>query len=695
MRGHDARSCHAVSWKQERLEGLRAGEMRSSLQDVLNIADALDLAVRHHRAGNLPEAEQLYRRILEEDPQQVDALHLLGLLAHQRGRHDVAVQHISAALRLRPDFAEAHNNLGLALKAQGRLDEAVAAYRQALHLNPGFAEAHNNMGAALVQRGKLEEAIAAYQQALCLKPEYAKAHNNIGNALRLQGRHEEAVAAFRQALRLQPGLAEVYSNLGVVLFDQGRLEEAAAAHQEALRLKPDYAEAYNNLGNALRWQARHEEAVAAYRQALHLKPDYAEAHSSLLFALHYRPGVTLAELAAAHAEYERQHAAPLRALWRPHANSPDPERCLRLGFLSPDLRCHPVGFFAIRCLENLDRAHAEAICYSNSLTSDQLTDRFRAAAAAWRNVFGWSDERLAEQVRADKIDILVDLAGHTAGNRLLVFARKPAPVQVTWIGYEGSTGLAAMDYILADISVIPEGAEEHYCERVLRLPDSYVSYDPPSAAPPEAAPPVLERGYATFGCCNNPAKITAPVIELWSRILHQVSGSRLVLKYRGMDDPASVRRFREGFGGRGIDEGRVELLGPSSHEEYLAHYQQLDVCLDPFPFCGGVTTCEALWMGVPVVTCPGPTFAGRHSLSYLSTLGLTELITSDPDEYVQVAVQLATDCTRLKRLRAGLRAQMAASPLCDGKRFAANLLAVLRGVWRRWVNDGACAERGA
>ncbi len=690
---------------------------------MLSIAQALDLAVRHHRAGELAQAEHLYRQILEADPRQVAARHLLGLVAHQRGHNDLAVRHIGAALRLRPDYAEAHNNLGVALLALGRLDEAADAFgqalrlkpghseahnnlglalleqgrpeeaessvRQALRLQPGHSEAHNNLGVALLQQGRPGEAEAAYQQALRLRPDYAKAHVNLGNALRAQGRLEEAVAAYRHALHLQPGCAEACSNFGVLLADQGRPGEAEAAHQQALRLMPGNAEAHNNLGNALRAQGRLEEAVAAYQQALRLKPGFVEAHSSLLFTLNYRPGVSLAELAAAHAGYERQHAAPLRAAWRPHANGRDPERRLRLGFLSPDLRRHPVGYFAVRCLENLDRTRAEVVCYNNALKADDLTARFRAAATVWRDVVGWSDDRLAEQVRADGIDVLFDLAGHTARNRLLVFARKPAPLQVTWIGYEGSTGLAAMDYILADSSVIPAAAEAHYCERVLRLPDSYVCYDPPPAAPPVAAPPAPGRGHVTFGCCNNPAKITAAVIELWSRILLQVPGSRLVLKYRGIDDPACARRFREGFAAQGIDAGRLELLGPSPYEEYLAHYQGLDVALDPFPFCGGVTTCEALWMGVPVVTWPGPTFAGRHSLSYLSSLGLTELVAGDPEEYERLAVRLARDWPRLAELRARLRPQMAGSPLCDGPRFAANLLAVVRGAWRRWAEAGA------
>ncbi len=330
----------------------------------------------------------------------------------------------------------------------------------------------------------------------------------------------------------------------------------------------------------------------------------------------------------------------------------------------------------------------ETVCYSDRMVEDDLTRRFQAAAAQWRDVAGVSDQRLAEQIRADQIDILFDLAGHTAHNRLLVFARKPAPIQVTWAGYVGSTGLKAMDYLIADRYEIPPDAERHYRERLLRMPDGYVCYDPPVYAPQVARLPALDHGQVTFGCFNNPAKITPQAIEVWARILRQLPGARLVLKYKGWSDCGVARRFTEMFAAQAIDPGRLELLGSSPHVKLLAEYNRIDLALDPFPYNGGLTTCEALWMGVPVVTCPSETFASRHSLSHLSNVGLTETIARDLDEYVELAVSLAGDLPRLAGLRAGLRARMAASPLCDATRFAANLASRLQEVWEQRAENG-------
>jgi predicted O-linked N-acetylglucosamine transferase (SPINDLY family) len=298
---------------------------------------------------------------------------------------------------------------------------------------------------------------------------------------------------------------------------------------------------------------------------------------------------------------------------------------------------------------------------------------------------GASDQWLAEQIRADRVDILFDLAGHTGQNRLLVFARKPSPIQVTWAGYVGTTGLKAMDYLLADRHEVPSGAERHYQERVLRMPDGYVTYDPPAYAPPVTRLPALDRGHVTFGCFNNPAKITPQAVEVWAKILRRLPEARLVLKFRGWDNDSVARRFTEMFLAHAIDSRRLELLGPSPHNEFLAAYSRIDLALDPFPYSGGLTTCEALRMGVPVLTFPGDTFAGRHSLSHLSNVGLTETIARDLDDYVELAVSLAGDLPRLAALRAGLRERMAASPLCDGKRFAADLAAILREIWGGWV----------
>jgi protein O-GlcNAc transferase len=655
------------------------------LVSMATISEALALALQYHQAGRLQEAEQLYRQILAADPQHAEAWCCLGVIAHQSGQLQAASECIGRSLSLNPNLATAHRNLAQVHLALGQFEHAAASYRRALEIEPDDAPASNELGVALTNLGRVDAAVAHYLRALELDPNFALAHNNLGIASEEQGKFLDAEKCFRRALEIDPARAQMLYNLGNVLQKQEKLGEAMECYRRALQLKPDHPRAASNLGVALWTLGNATEGAECHRRALASKPDFTEAHDALLLTLQYRYGVGLAELAQAHAEYQQRHAAPLQSCWRPHDNHRDPERRLRLGFVSPDFGRHPVGDYLIRVLENIDGQSAEIVCYNNRGSDDAQTARFRSVATNWRDVVGWNDQRLAEQIRADRIDILFDLTGHTPYNRLLTFARKPAPIQITWIGYEGTTGLTAMDYVLGDRYEIPAYAERYYCEQVLRMPDSYVCYDPPKDAPDISSLPALQRKHITFGCFNNPAKINDTVIEVWARILRRVPDARLMLKFKGMTSMDSIRRFEEGFGAYGIDAARLDFRGHSPYGEHLADYQNIDLALDPFPFNGGVTTCEALWMGVPVVTCPGETFASRHTLSHLSNVGLIETIARDLDDYVEVAVNLAGDLPRLADIRSRLRGQMAASPLCDGPRFAENFLALLRDVWRKWV----------
>lgn len=649
-------------------------EAHNNLAGALLKLDRADDAIAH------------YQRVAELRPHDAVSHYNLGNAWSDRGQLDQAVTAYCRAVELRPDFVQAFNNLGSALARLDRPEEAAAAYQRTIELRPDLAEGHNNLGRVVQELGRLGDAEPCFRQALRLRPDYVTAHYNLGNVLREQRRFDEAIQCYQRAIALKPDYADAYNNLGSAMRDHGRVADAVASYRRALQVDPEFAGVHNNLGNLLRDQGLLDEADASYRRALQLQPSLAAAHSNLLFALHNRTDITLAQLADAHREYEHAFATPLRQVWRPHENSRDPDRRLRLGFVSPDLSRHPVGHFTIRFVEQLDRGHAEVVCYSDRLRHDDLTDRFRTAATTWRQIVGWSDERLAEQIRADGIDILFDLAGHTANGRLLVFARKPAPIQVTWAGYIGTTGLSAIDYIVADRFEVPPGAEVYYAERVLRMPDGYVSYDPPVYAPEVGPPPARESGRVTFGSFNHPTKIGPQVLGVWSEILRRLPTARLVLKYRAMDDSAIAGRLTELFAGHGVGLDRVEYRGGSSHVDFLRHYGEIDIALDPFPYNGGLTTIEALWMGVPVVTMPGDTFAARHSLSHLSNVGLTETIATNPDEYVERTVALANDLPRLAELRAGLRDRVASSPVCDGRRFAENLLRLLRDAWREWVS---------
>jgi len=665
-------------------------DYQHALEQKPDYAEAcLNLGHAWHAQGSLDAALDCYQRTLALRPNLASAHLGQGNVLHDQGRLADAQACYEQAIALCPELAEAHHNLGNVLHAQGKLAEACAAQRRALELKPDHASAWNSLGSTLQAQGKLDAALDCYARALQIRPDYAEAHNNCGNAWKDAGRLDEALRCYENALTANPHFHAARSNLGGTLQAQGKLDAALECSRRTLELQPDHVEAHVNHGNACKDAGRLDEALRSYQSALASKPDLLAARHNLLATLHYCPDVTLQRLATAHAEFDCFHAASLRTSWQPHSNTRDPQRRLRWGFVSSDLGQHPVGVFLVRVLENLDRQQCEVFCYSERLKADALTDRIRAASTGWRDVFGLTDERLAEQIRADQIDILFDLAGHTAKNRLLVFARKPAPIQITWLGYVGTTGLQAIDYLLADRHEVPPQAESYYVERVLRLPDGYVCFDPPADAPPIGPLPATRAGRFTFGSFNNPAKINSQVLAAWADILRQVPHSRLLLKYRGLDSDAVGQRLRRSLAEQEVDPQRLELAGWSPRAATLPAYGEVDLALDTFPYGGGLTTCEALWMGVPVVTFPGETFASRHALSHLSAAGLTETIARDRSDYVRLAVTLANDLPRLAALRSGLRERVAASPLCDGPRFAQHLTALLREAWHHWCEPHA------
>ncbi|MEI7610941.1 MAG: tetratricopeptide repeat protein, partial [Rhodospirillaceae bacterium] len=531
--------------------------------------------------------------------------------------------------------------------------------------------------------GRLEEAVAAYRRAAALEPEWAEAHNHLGVALHQLEQYPEAVAAYRRALALDEADATIHNNLGVALQDMGELAEAMGHYRRALALDPDYTDAGNNLGNALKEQGRVAEAVAVYEGLLAAHPELAMVRSNLFFTRMCLPETTPPQIFAAAQEWDARHAAPLLPRRGHKHNAGEAGRFPRLGFVSGDFRRHAVGFLTIAAFEGLKAAGREFTCYDNGLTSDALTERFKAAAAQWRPVLGLSDQALAERIRADGIDILVDLSGHTAQNRLLTFARKPAPLQVTWAGYVSTTGLAAMDYWLADRHQVPESAEPWYVEKIIRLPGSYICFEPPAEAPPLPPLPALERGHVTFGSFNFLSKITSEAVAAWSRILQRVAGAKLRLKAVGFNGAATQRILIDRFAVHGIGPERLEFLGGSSRPDHLAATAGVDIALDSFPYSGGLTTLETLWMGVPVIVRPGETLCSRHSTGYLATLGLSGTVAESTDRYVELAVEWAADLPRLAATRAGLRARMLASPLCDRAGFTAALEDAFQTIWRR------------
>ncbi|HEY2343448.1 MAG TPA: tetratricopeptide repeat protein, partial [Chthoniobacteraceae bacterium] len=584
-------------------------------------------------------------------------------------------------------FAEAHGNAAKLLRLRGRLDDAIAEYREAIRARPDFAEAHSEMGLALLAEGKIEEAVAACREGVRLQPGTALTHNNLGLALEAAGRRGEAVEAWREALRLQPDLAEAHTNLGAALRHMGKPDEAIAAYREALRLQPDAPPVHNNLGNAYKDQGRLDLALPCFRRAVELLPDSAEVESNLVYVLHFHPDYDAHALLAESGRWEARHARKYAAAIRPHANDPDPARRLRIGYVSPDFRSHVVGYNVLPLLQAHDHEGCEIFCYSSVSKPDEMTGRLRGCADVWREIARVGDDRAAEMIREDRIDILVDLTLHMAANRLLVFARKPAPIQVTYLGYCGTTGMSAMDYRLSDPFLDPpDGDDSCSSEQTIRLPRSYWCYQPIGPCPDLQPAPMLDAGFVTFGCLNNFAKVSPAALDLWAEILEATPQSRLLLSA----PPGSCREeIVARFATRDISAGRLEFVGKQPWEQYIRNWQRIDIGLDPFPYGGGITTCDALWMGTPVVSLRGRAAVGRGGCSILSNLGLPDLIAETTERYKEIAVSLANDCSRLSASRSSLRERMASSPLRDAERFARDVESVYRGIWRTWCIRGS------
>lgn len=520
----------------------------------------------------------------------------------------------------------------------------------------------------LHRQGDLPAAQELYRLVLEANAQDVDCLNYLGVLLIQLGDASQAIETLERAISLSPGSAILQSNLGAAHQLAGNSSLARKALESAVELEPENAEAYSNLGTALRGQGLLTEAADCFRRAIALQPNYAVAHSNLLLCLNYLDAITPADLFAEHLRWGERHAPPMPRPTRRSIKG----RPIRVGYVSPDLRDHSVAHFFEPLLRHHDPSIVQSVCYAGVARPDAVTARLQGIAGAWRSTIGLSDAALAEQIRADQIDILVDLAGHTAGNRLLTFAQRPAPVQVTWLGYPNSTGLRAMDFRLVDSITDPEGSADQWaCEALLRLPGGFLCYQPPDDAPGVAPPPILRNGFATFGSFNNPSKLTAATLEAWGRLLLSAPGSRLLLKGQSFADPGAREGLLQRFTALGVEAARVDLRAQTaSAADHLALYGEIDVALDPFPYNGATTTCEALWMGVPVVTLLGDRHAARVGASLLTQMGLSAWIAADLDAYRSIALSLARDPVELATTRDGLRARMAASSLRDGAGFA-------------------------
>ncbi|MBF0588318.1 MAG: tetratricopeptide repeat protein [Magnetococcales bacterium] len=659
---------------------------------VIDLPMALSQAIQHHQSGHLTEAEALYRQILQAHPQQPDALHLLGCIALQSGQVQQAEQWIRQAVTLQPQRADFHSNLGNTLAASGRGSSAVRSFEQALMLDPHLDDARRNLvntlnelGNRALESGRVDRAIAQFQKALARADTDQKSvlYSNLCNAYWHKGEEADllkGLEAGRMGLELNPNSAAIQTNLGNLLESLGRLSEASEKFQTALKLNPQSLDAHSNLGVTLMSQGRMAEAQEIFHKALTIRHDFQQV-KSLLSSYLYQPGIPVDELFAAHKHHIN---ACLPDTITPQVTAPPtimPKR-LRVGYLSSDLFGHPVGRNIASLLMHHHPERIESFCYALSSREDALTHQLRGKVDHWRQLLDLHDEAIAQRIHEDHIDILVILAGLFDENRPLVAAWRPAPIQVSF--HAGtSSGLDAMDYWLTDTILHPEESPECFTEQLVRLPNFYL-YLPIKNAPPPGPLPVLQNGYITFGCFNNPAKINPELIDDWAHILTQLPQARLRLKYRNLwQDQGLRKRILEGFQHHGIDPQRIEMIHAlEDSKAHLKHYQTIDIALDTFPFTGAATNFQALWMGVPVVSRLGDRFIQRMGGSIIAHAGLPELNGASREAYVEIAVTLASDRKRLQHLRNNLREQVAGSVLCDGERYARAVEHAYREMWR-------------
>ncbi len=600
------------------------------------------------KAGQLRAAEATVRSLLAERPGELPAFRLLASILFQQRRLPEAIDTLRQYLKIVPEDALIINSLGAFLAEQGRPAEALAEFERAVKLNPTLGEAHNNMGIALDRMGRLEDSAAAFSRALAIRPDYTDAYANLGKVLRQQNKQNEAVGQYRRALELDARHAQAHHGLAGTLEDLGRPEEGHI------------------------WRRRLAE----------LRSDDPVLHSDLLWSMLCVPEVSPQQRLAEHLEWGRRHAEPRARNIRPHANDRTPDRRLRVGYVSPNFGAQAVGWFMAPLLAAHERKEVEVYCYSDIPHADWMTGKLQGLADVWRDTTRLSHHDFAELVRRDMIDVLIDVRGHMAGHRLVAFAEKPAPVQMSYIGYQYTTGVRAIDYRICDHGTDPPGlTEKWHVEKLARLPHSIWCYQPQEQSQPATAP-LEKNGHVTFGIFQKPAKLNGFVVEMWSRILGRAPKARLAVLCPG---PQTLEEVRRQFQARQIDPQRIRPLYKAQRQGYLELFAQADVAVDSFPYSGVTTTCDAIWMGVPVLTLLGPEPFERAGASLMPPCGLSTLMANHPLEYIELAVRLGNDPSPLASLRGDLRERMRSSELMDGQSLARAMEACFREAWAAWV----------
>ena len=680
-----------------------------------NLANALK------SMGSHEDAIKHYQQAIQLSPEYAEAYFNLGLF-HQEvtGELEQAIAQYLQATKIRPDFVDAHYNLAAVYKQTSRLDEAVASYQRALEYRPDDADACYNLGNTFKEAHQLEAAIASYQRAIDLRPDYALAysmqarcyhelgdpnrsmqlyqralelnpnhadtHNQLGLLFYDVAYYHDAIASYTRALAIQPDIAEVWNNMGNALNILGAVDEAAANFECAITLKPDMVEAYSNLGTIFRDKGLFDDAIAVFLRSLEINPGYDGAFDNLLFCANYHPDLSGEALYDYYQAYDEHFGRPLQSEWRMPVNDRDPYRRLKIGYVSAAFHRHSARHFLEPLLSHHDHEHFEIYAYAQIVSDDEFTQRYQGYVDHWLNTRGMSDDQLAERIRADGIDILIDIAGHTGHNRLLVFARKPAPVSLHWLDFGYTTGLKAIDYYLTDAPTVPEGSEHLFSETPWRLPVPAYAYRPDTTMGDITPLPAYHNGYITFGTLTRSVRINEHVVRVWSEILKRVPNAKLSINSGNFKDTAMQERMAARFIAHGIDRERLDIGFQSPAWKVLQH---TDISLDCFPHNSGTTLFESLYMGVPFITLANRPSVGTLGASVLHGINHPEWIAYDEQHYIEHAVNLAQDLPTLARHRSNLRTEMQHSPLMDETGFTRAVEQAYQSMWQLWCKDAA------
>ncbi len=675
--------------------------LRKNNPPKLSVQELLEKGLTHHRAGDVQHAEHIYGQVLLRTPENATAWYLRSVIAMSEKNYARAAELLERALKCAPENAVFLCNLGEAYRRLDRRSEALAALQRATAANPNLAEAHYNLGVVQKQLGRVNDAIKSFERALALNPKLPRLGEELLNTWSLAGRrdlaiefyecmrnvvHDElAIAVYERIRNVVPDTAGLRIALADYYFGAFLFDDAVKHFEHALELDSNSAPVHASYASVLADQGDLDAAIHHYRKALELDPNDHISHGNLLFILSHHTSFDGRQILAEAEAFGRQHIKnpPLSV---DYPNVRDPTRRLRVGYVSPDFRQHSVAHFLLPLFRHHDRDSIDLLCYSNVSDPDSLTHQFREQADTWREIWELDDQVVANQIRDDRIDILVDVAMHTKNNRLMVFARKPAPVQVAYLAFLGTTGIPTMDYRLTEPRLDPPGnTKELYTERSFWLPDVYWCYDPLTTVPEVNALPAVSAGFITFGSLNNFRKVSPEALALWVSVLQAVPRSRMIIH---APPGATVERVRVAFESQGVNRDRLDFVGRLSREAYLETYQRIDVCLDTVPHNGATTSLDAYWMGVPVVSLLGPTVVGRGGYTIAHHLGLPDLVATSADEYVACAARLAADLGRLSELRAQLRSRLEQSALMDAPKFARAIEQAYRTMWTEWCRGG-------